>query len=244
MTDILDRQRPETCLSDLALDLLVMREPDRGGRAAAHVKTCAACSARLAELESLSRPFMNDIAARQPRRSARRNWVWGGLGLTLASAAAVVLWLAPSRSSVRLKGGLQLDVVAKHGQSVDTILPGSELAPGDAIRFRLTLPRAAYVGIVGLDAAGQVTAYAPTAGAMRRLEAGAAQLVDGSITLDDTAGAERVVALACERSLDMTAVVDAGKRALAQAGGDPRQASGNLGFDCAYTSTWYQKRLR
>ncbi|HEX4457717.1 MAG TPA: hypothetical protein VIA18_07085 [Polyangia bacterium] len=244
MTDILDRQRPETCLSDLALDRLVMREPDRGGRAAAHLKTCAACSARLAELESQSRPFMNDVAARQPIRRARRNWAWGGLGVTFAAAAAFTLWLVPVRSPVRTKGGLHFEIIAKHGNSVDTILPGSELAPGDAIRFRLTPPRAGYLGIIGLDAAGNVTPYAPTAGATMRMQGGAAQLLDGSIILDDTAGAERVVALFCARSLDMAAVVDAGKRALAQAGGDPRQVSGNLGFDCASASTWYQKRLR
>lgn len=246
MTNVLERQRPEACLSDLALDRLVMGEIDRRAPAVAHLDTCETCRARLAELEAASRPFMSDGPARRmPAPRARRRWAWVGAGATLASAAAVALWLRPAEERTRLKGGPVLEVIAKHGDGrVESIAPGATLAPNDAIRFRLSTQAAAYVSVIGLDAAGHVTAYAPASGPALALPAGAGQLLDGSVILDDTPGAERIVALVCERPMDVAAVVAAGQRALADSRRDPRKVNAALGFSCPYATTWYQKLTR
>ena len=246
MTNMLERQRPEDCLSDLALDRLVMGEVERHAPAVVHLDTCATCRARLTELEAASRPFLSEPRARRsPAPRARRRWAWLGATTALAGAAAFALWTRPTAERTRFKGGPVLEVIVSHGDGrVESISPGAALAPNDAIRFRLSTQTAGFLSIVGLDAAGHVTPYAPTTGAALAVPAGKGQLLDGSIILDDTPGVERIMALVCERPMAVEAVVAAGKRALADSRQDPRQIVGALGFSCPYATTWYQKLKR
>ena len=242
MTNMLERQRPEECLSDLALDRLVMGEVDRQAPAVVHLETCATCRARLVELEAASRPFLSDRPARRsPAPRARRRWAWLGATTALAGAAAFALWTRPTAERTRFKGGPVLEVIVRHGDGrVESISPGAALAPNDAIRFRLSTQTAGFLSIVGLDAAGHVTPYVPTTGAALAVPAGKGQLLDGSIILDDTPGSERVVALHCAKPIDIDAAVAAGKRALSSANGDPKLV-GDFGLGCVQASVWFTK---
>jgi len=47
---------------------------------------------------------------------------------------------------------------------VERVLPGAELSPDDAIRFGVTNDKPGWLVVLGVDAAGQVTPYAPVSG--------------------------------------------------------------------------------
>ena len=243
----LERSRPESCLSDLQLDRLVAGEL-AAEVARAHLSSCAACRARVAELRRELAAF--DVpapwqAAPAPARARRsRRWIGAGALATFAAAAGLVLMLvhAPPPPPVRLKGGLVLELVARRSSgAVELVLPGAPLAPGDAVRFRVSSDRAGYLAIVGIDAARAVTPYAPADGDARAFGPARDALLDGSIILDETLGAERVVALLCPRALPVSAIVDAGKRALTAAHDNPA-ALGQLPLDCAQASRLIVKR--
>ena len=151
-------------------------------------------------------------------------------------AVALVLWSRPpiDDDGARTKGGdVTLALIVRHGDGrTERVLPGgARLRPGEAIRFELSTRRAGYVGVVGIDAARAVTAYAPATGALPALAAGRAQLLDGSVVLDETLGAERIVAAVCAAPRPIDELVAAARRALARAGGDPRRVE-TIGSGC------------
>src|SRR5262249_49944343 len=154
-------------------------------------------------------------------RRSRRPMVWGGALATLAAAAALVLLVrAPEEPAFRTKGGLQLQLIARRANGrVEAILPGGELAPGEALRFRVTSRAAGCVCVSVLDSARVVSAYVPAEGQALAFPATRERLLDGSIILDETLGPERVVAVLCKQPIAVAEVVAAGKRALARANG-------------------------
>lgn len=243
----LDRERPESCLSDLQLDRVACGELERT-QVDGHLGSCAACLARLDELAEAHRrlaPAMTRAAARlatevAPRPLRRRRVVAAAGALLAAAAALFVLWPRGDEraAGLRAKGGLSLDLaVRRQDGRVEEVLPGDRLAAGDAIRFRVASPTAGQLVIVGLDAAGQVSAYvAPTA-----IPAGRGDWLDGAIELDDTPGAERVVAILCPESTAVSEVLAAGHRALAGAGGDPALVTALALPGCQEASTWFAK---
>src|SRR5262249_32196218 len=106
----LARTRPEGCLSDRALDMMMAGElaPELRAKADRPLPGCADCAARSRELQAgraafpLEAPAFARIAeAVQPARASRRRW-WlfgGGAFATAAAAAAalVIVWrTAPS----------------------------------------------------------------------------------------------------------------------------------------------------
>jgi len=237
--DFSRQTRDEACLSDLALDRLVAGE--RADDAAAHAGGCARCGARLDELRralAADAPLLDQIRQRPatatvvplPRR------VWLSAMLPLVAAAAVVLFLLPRflRPSIgeREKGSsaLALDVVVKRADGrVETLGPQGRVRPGDAIRFLVSTPRAGHLVILGLDAAGKVSVYVADGDDAHRIDRGAQQAMPGSIVLDATPGAEKLVALECEARFTVADAVDAGRRSLERAARDPRRA-GALGL--------------
>ena len=248
MTATVERERPESCLSDLILDRLILGELAAEGAIAEHLAGCATCRAQLADLRAHQAAFEAEAVPPSPRRQRRwpRRPLVVSIATALASAAAVVVVLhRPSPTPVRMKGGFTLELVARRADgSIDTVLPGGTLAGGDAIRFRVSAPASGRLVIVGLDSAGHVTPYTPSTGSAQPWPAGAGVLVDGSIVLDDTPGTERIVALLCDRAVDVGDAVAAGTRALAVAGGDPRAVSRDLGLGCAAATTWFAKSPR
>ncbi len=240
----LTRQRPETCLSDLALDRMIAGEPVTQA-VRAHLVGCRACASRLADLE---RPIEGIVvpsrAPDAPRaRRARRPgaWIAGTMAVALAATlVTIALWPSGARDGARIKGGLAIELVARHhGGRIEQLLPDAQLTPGEEIRFVVTSPSAGFLAIFGLDRAGAVTRYVPEGEQLRPLAAGRAVL-EGSIVLDHTLGAERIIAVLCPDSGPVEPVRVAAQRALELAHGDPRGAI-DLPIGCAQASFLIRK---
>lgn len=245
----LTRLRPESCLSDLMLDRYLASELDGTGEAGAvrgHLETCEVCTARVDALEVERTEYLQARwrAQRRRRPFARVAAVAGGFGALAAGVLVAVLAIGPEPSkapAVRTKGSLALDVVAKkHDGSVEQILPGSRLSPGEAIRFKISTQAEGYLTIAALDSAPAVSIYHPGPGGQTKVGPGQHQLLDGSITLDRTLGPERIVAFLCEEPVSQEQIVGALNAALEEAGGDPRRVD-RLPIDCGQTAFLYEK---
>lgn len=249
------------CPSDYALDRLVGAELDAAAAASLrnHAAGCVSCGARLADLEAaqaeMARTDPSETGERPtiafPARGAppvgslaarRRRIQIGASLLAVAASLALVLWpQGPDTLGTRRKGGLALELVARHADgSVEDVLPDAVLHPDEAIRFRISLEARGYIGVLGLDARGQVTAYWPDAATMRSVAAGNDRLLDGSIVLDATLGAERIFAVACDEPAPLRRLVTLGRRALGRAHGDPARLT-RLGSGCDETSFLIRK---
>jgi hypothetical protein len=240
MAPALRRERPETCLSDLVLERFLLGEIPTAevGPIEQHLGGCAACRDRSTELAAAPAQVPDMIWWRRTLRQRRAR---GPLSAVLAGVAAIAAAIVivprlkgPPANDTRVKGaGFVFEVVARrpNGQ-VQPVSGGMALRPGDAIRFVVTAPEPGHVAVLGLDAAGHVSIYAPAADAPLAVAAGTHEL-PGSIVLDETAGDERLVAVFCATAPTRDALIAAGARALAAAGGDPRRAAPlDLGLPC------------
>jgi hypothetical protein len=135
-------------------------------------------------------------------------WAIGALGLATA-CAALVLTVRPvarradgTRDDLRVKGEPSMDVFRRHGGAVSVLSDGAHVEPGDALRFRLQPAGHRWVLVASIDSAGRSTVYVPFGGATSA-QVAADRLFDsdGSITLDDTRGPERVFALFSDRPI-------------------------------------------
>jgi len=246
-----EQPRAAACLSDLVLDRIVAGELKPTGAPATHLERCHACRARLSALLTEAQRFPDEVfvagMAAAARRRARppRLRIVGALSALAAGAAALVLALRPAAppppSSVRTKGGLQLELVARHADGrVERVLPEAVLHPGEAIRFRISSDADGWLAVVGVDGARQVTPYVPPSGRCPRTAPARDRLLDGSVILDDTLGVERIFASLCPREVAVAEVVAAARRALDQAGGDPAHV-GDLGIGCRQASVLIRK---
>src|SRR5262249_27399876 len=154
------RTRPETCLSDLVLDRLIVGElagSDAESRAREHLALCDACRSRKAALDARRAGFEDEIfvsaVALKTERAAKRSLYSsvapvGAIGAISAIAAAVltvVLVKTEDRGAIRTKGALDLSVVARHLDGrTEQIFSGAPLSPGEAIRFEVSTKTAGY----------------------------------------------------------------------------------------------------
>lgn len=233
------------CLSDLLLDR--MRAGERLHRserahAEAHLRSCSACAQRKEALADDARAF--DVPLRLP--PARRPFARAfrlGLGLAATAAAALLLVVGTDvpAPDVRGKGAGTLALIARNPDgTIERVLPGDALAPGDAIRFEVRTSEPAVVAVLGIDAAGAVTPYVEEVA----IEAGGPQVLPGAILLDETLGPERIVALFCREPIGRAALVQAGIEALERAGGDPADELVLEVSDCLQTSLLIRKVVR
>ena len=234
--------RPETCLSDLAIErFLVGEPPDHSGPPSEmHLLTCERCQRRRDELAAAPAQVPDQLwwqqqAATAPRRRQIRSVLGlGGGAVTLVAAAALVLVIrtkpfapvhpaptaAPaSAAETRPKGGdFMFDVFARHADGkTEHVFEDTVLHPRDRIQFVVTSLAGGHVAVVGLDAARSVSVYFPDQGARPAPFPPGTHELPVSITLDDTLGAERIVALLCPKPPDPAALIRAGRNALAQA---------------------------
>lgn len=247
---------PEGCLSELALDRLWARElaAPVETEARAHLAACPACATRLGERDEAAAALEgNELLAARMRREIKRSgggWrVRAGALALVAAAATAFLTLAPRGSSqdaesgIRTKGGLALEIIARHADGrTSPVVSGEALRPGDAIRFRVSHEGPGYLWIAGLDAAQAVTVYHPVDGAPALSQGAKAMLLDGSIVLDDTRGEERIMAVLCDRPVGKDLLVEKARVALARSGGDPGRVTG-LDLDCRQTSLVIDKEV-
>jgi hypothetical protein len=253
------RRRPDSCLSDLALERLLVDEPQpptARAAARAHLASCERCSQRSDALAAAPAQSPDpEWWARPEPRGARRGvdlrWrVRARLGagaLTLAAAAALVFTLRakPVTSTAKtgtaiddaqIKGdGFLLELVARRADGrVEPVFEGSVLHPNDAVRFVVTAPEAGQLTVVGVDSAGQVSIYYPAATTPK----GGPLALPGSVVLDDALGTERFVALLCRAALDVALDEATLKRAaLSGAGAMARSLPGS----CRQTSLTIKK---
>jgi hypothetical protein len=252
----LDRSDAEDgCLSDLALDQLLTSENSGSLTEQArrtHLAQCAACTARLGELE---RDAADLLAARPhlapspggPRARRAPRFIAGTLTLA-AAAAAIALYRPattpsePAASDVRLKGSpIDVEVFARDANGrVTPLLAGGVAHAGDGLRFRLTAHRPGYAGLVSVDGAGRAMSYGPQGGRLVPLAVAAPALLDGSVVLDGVLGRERLFAFLCRDRLETDRLVRAVEAAVEAR--PPRSPSAaDLGLDCALGTFWFTK---
>lgn len=259
---------PSPCPSEFALERWRFGElaasPDEP-RIVAHLAGCKACRARHAELATSEQPALDTdpiwseaVAARPIDRGTRgllgkpwqalasnrwRGRLWQATGL--ATAALSVCLLVSGRRSLPdtiTKGAWQLAVIAKgHDGRVIRLDPGAAVVPGDRLRFEVATswPKAD-LALVILDSAGKVSRLAPSTDRPLSIVGGKRVLLDEAVELDGALGPERIVLVGCNHTLDVSQVVASAARALAAAGGDPRQVR-SLGTDCHEESFWLSK---
>jgi hypothetical protein len=224
-----ERTRSERCLSDLAMERLLVgelqTEPQRA-TTLAHLASCARCKHRRDELAAAPAQIPDALwwqrtqpVAKPPTPRRERTFLKAGGGaLVLAAAAAFVFVVrprppeSPTGADTRTKGAsLALELVARRTDGrVEPVFAGTALHPDDALRFVLTTAEPSYVAVVGADAGGHVSIY------YRSVDVAAAGTheLPGSIILDETLGPERLVALACPEAPDEATLRRVGREAM------------------------------
>src|SRR5688572_11092211 len=145
----------EQCLSNLELDRHLAGEIG----ASDHLSSCASCRERMAAFEQDKRELEQGapqavLAIEQRARTRAVRTIVPVSIAALAAGVLIALAVPAPPDLVRTKGGLSLEVIARRGERAPIeLLPGGEVAPGDAIRFRITSDQGGYLAISGLDSA-------------------------------------------------------------------------------------------
>jgi hypothetical protein len=262
MTSASERRRPSGCPSNLRLDEISAGElaagPDHASLSA-HVAECLACRARMAARQAdpllapdpaRFRPLLLAQARRRPARLGRFLGVTGAL--VGAAAAGIIFWSHGPRQEAAgdlTKGSLALTVQIKRAASgsaagtIEAVNGEGRLRAGEEMRFTLAIAHAGYAVVLGLDAAPSVTTYVPGAGSDAqpvRVAPPGPFTLPGSVIADDTAGAERVVAIVCQTETPPETLRAKAVDALARSGGHPEAVS-SLGTGCLETSVLLRK---
>ncbi|MDX2019936.1 MAG: hypothetical protein SF187_06825 [Deltaproteobacteria bacterium] len=146
----------------------------------------------------------------------------------LAVAAVVGLLFVPTPTPVRdalpfssvqnvrrKASGLHLDVLVKGGtKPVERLLEGDELAAGDRLRFEVSSPAPGFVGVIGIDGTGTVSALAPPKGWLYALTTSDKILLPDAVVLDNAAGAESLLLFLCEERQEIETLTVALRRNL------------------------------
>lgn len=216
------RRLSAECVSDLQLDLSFHGELPAAAEQAlrAHLAGCAACAERQAELEAERASFAQQAPAlgellgapaakRAPRRQSARGWL-SRIALPAAALLALGVGLTAllreqrARESVgteisRTKGsGAAFGFVVRRGERTFAGEPDQVLHPGDVLRFTLSSAAPSYAGVWGVDALGQVSPY-QTSAQLALVPAGRQRALPEAAELDESLGAERLVAVICSR---------------------------------------------
>jgi len=147
--------------------------------------------------------------AREARE--RLGWVRRILPLLAAStvgAAAVLLFLGPDEprpvDTLRAKGALRLQILRKTPTGAERVLSGDRFALGDVLQFRVDLPAAGQVTIVGIEGDGTLYIAWPPPGAdpSTRFAEGDDIDLPGAVALDDQPGHERLHLVLCPADIE------------------------------------------
>jgi hypothetical protein len=244
------RRRPPGCLSDLTLDKLVAGAPATRATVEEHLATCMLCTQRLDELRRLNvraALVLADGPGKLRRRLWRRTFVRASQALAAAAMLAFIvllpIWRQPGHEREKGQGlPLELALVARQADGrIVELASGGRVHAGDAVRFLLSTGRGGHVVVLGLDAAGKVSVYVADGERGLHVERGARQAMPGSIILDATPGAERVVALLCPERFAVSDAVDAAQARLNQAEHDPHR-TGELRLPGCAEVAWIMEK--
>lgn len=206
---MLQRTRPESCLSDLALDRLLAGElaGEREAAARDHLTGCDLCAGRLEALTAdrerfrAAPPAIPALTAAARRPARRRSAMWPAVAAAVAMAAALVLWWRiPSddgeAGGTRIKGTSHLSFSVKRDGAVSAGASGDPMYAGDLVRFSVRATAPGFAVVASVDGAGQVSVYYPDGDRATAVEPGVTTF-PGSIELDDTPGRETVFGFMC-----------------------------------------------
>jgi hypothetical protein len=200
----LGRTRPEGCLSDRALDMMIAGELPAARSAAlrAHLLECSACQARYHSLRAGSDAFPLEAPSFQKLAPGirRRRW-WWAVGPTLAVAALVLIVTRPRSPALtdRSKGGDALGFFVLHDGSVREGASGEVVRPGDRLQLITTTKVPRYLAVLERDAGGRVSAFFPREEQTARREAGRAAPLPYSFQLDATIGVGTMYGVFCDQ---------------------------------------------
>ncbi len=91
----------------------------------------------------------------------------------------------------------------QHDGEVRRAGPGETVAAGDAVRFAVSMPRAAYVAVLSVDSKGSGSIYFPLTARAALLSAGQDVALPLSTRLDATVGEERLIGLFCSSPVEL-----------------------------------------
>jgi Domain of unknown function (DUF4384) len=193
------------------LDAFAISEAaDAHGRVRLHVDACSACRERVDQFRRDQAQFSSDVfprtlprvtarAARSPRWT-RALWVAMPAAASVALASTWALHRTPvvaESPAIAVKGGPAFEVVARRSGQVFNVRSGATLARGDDVRFVARPGGLPYLLVLSIDSSGRADVYFPYHAAESGLlppDRGEVAL-PGSITLDATAGPERLFAI-------------------------------------------------
>jgi len=245
------RRQSSACLSDKALDALLLGELDGPlmASAHAHLRDCVACekahvamrndsanfSARPAFAATLASLVGHGNLATAPsfwQTLWPRRLLWA-TGLSAATAAVVVG--LPAGPENRTKGGFSLSTfVQKQGAANGTLWLDGPVSPGDRIQFQVTSNAPGHLAILAIDEAAQISVYYPPGPIAVPIGVGSNQQLASAVVLDGTLGKETVIALRCQNAETTANLIEFARRAVAssQKAGKPASSVGALGTGC------------
>jgi hypothetical protein len=222
--------RADEHVSALTLDRLYAGEPTGEAleRIDAHLRECARCRARRAQLHAqyaafleqaptlddhgvLVPPAVRDVARANVRadklrqRFAARSVLSWACAAVAAAGVCVLVWRAPepSTSDTRSKGsGPQLGLFIKHGARVQRGADHDVVHAGDVLRFSYSSPKAAYLAIFERDAVDTTVQY-PSGAHAARIQAGNDVAFDFGVELDDGPSDETIYGVFCPRPFEL-----------------------------------------
>ncbi|HEY1812930.1 MAG TPA: DUF4384 domain-containing protein [Kofleriaceae bacterium] len=201
-----------THLSAFTLDALALGTETAGARE--HLAACARCRGDLEAAQALREHFTAHVLSRTlPVRRRRPVWPWFALPALAAAIALVAIIVRPSHRAAEpelaIKGDAAWQVFANRDGQTFAVHDGTELAPGDRIRFAVIPDGARYLLVASIDGAGVASIYYPYDGAeSAAIPAGDRVELPGSIVLDAAPGPERVFAVFSDEPIGATAVAD------------------------------------
>jgi hypothetical protein len=225
------------CPSRLTLHRLLHGELEGEAGLAEHVQGCERCSAWLERTRASERELEQEADPRRFAASvAARRQGGGGRRLQLLAAAAVVLlavgvtviiWPRPPEpppGGTAIKGTSSLRIHCRRRGEVFELDPGDAVQGGDALRFEVFSDAHTHVLGLSMRPDGQVSVYAPFGGvASVPLTRGRAQVLPGSVVLDDGAGDELLVFVFSRGPVTADAARRRAREALGAAGGRLRE---------------------
>jgi hypothetical protein len=200
-----------------------------------HLEQCDPCRQQLAEMQANAEAYAADEEehlarlraqlSRQPERApSRPTWLrLAPAGGALAAAAAVLLFLLPaieepenrpSPNDIRFKGTMAFEIVARRGDRQFRVQQGTELLPGDALRFVVTVSKPGYLTVFSVDAAGAVSPFYPDSDpaedddAPLLLDRAGRHELEGSVILDQSRGDECLAVVFSPEIFDRALVLD------------------------------------
>jgi hypothetical protein len=220
-----------TCLSEFALDDLILN--DDGGtsrQAASHLQTCDDCRQRYESRRAVLEQFECEQApAFWPktrrgylrRRGTRRAFILGipcGLAAACAFAFLARSGPSPTGSYLAAKGTAALEIHCRRGGRTFPLHLEDRVEPGDELRF---VPRPAssavhFVQVASIDGTGRFTPFYPSSSAASSIPLPSpGQPLDGSIRLDFAPGPERLIFIFSPESLSVSQVEQTARQHLA-----------------------------